>query len=81
VDQVAQIAGAMLILGAFVAGQAHRLSTDSVPFLAMNTVGAGILTVVAAADRDAGFLLLEGVWALVSARGLVRAVWRPVRPG
>lgn len=75
------MAGAMLILGAFVAGQAHRLSTDSVPFLAMNTVGAGILTVVAAADRDAGFLLLEGVWTLVSARGLVRAVWRPVRPG
>jgi hypothetical protein len=80
-DQVAQIVGAVLILAAFIAAQQHRLTTDSVPFLAMNTLGAGILTVVAAADRDLGFLLLEGVWTLVSARGLVRAVWRPVRPG
>ncbi len=80
-DQVAQIVGAVLILAAFMAAQAHRLSTDSVPFLALNTLGAGILAVVAAADRDAGFLLLEAVWTAVSARGLVRAVWRPVPPG
>ena len=80
-DQAAQLVGAFLILAAFIAGQANRLRTDSVAFLAMNTSGAGILAVVAAADRDLGFLLLEGVWALVSARGLVRAVWRPVQPG
>ena len=80
-DQVPQIIGAVLILAAFVANQQHRLSSDSVPFLAMNTAGAGILAVVAVVERDLGFLLLEAVWSLVSARGLVRAVLRPLPPG
>jgi hypothetical protein len=72
--QVVQLLGAMLILSAYVAAQQNRLRLDSVKFLALNTVGAAILAVVAAVNRDLGFLLLEGVWAWVSARGLRRAM-------
>ena len=72
--QVVQLVGAVLILSAYVAAQQNRLTLDSVQFLAMNTLGAGILAVVAAVNRDFGFLLLEGVWAWVSARGLRRAM-------
>jgi hypothetical protein len=72
--QVVQIIGAMLILSAYVAAQQNRLRFDSVQFLAMNTVGAAILAVVAAVNRDMGFLLLEGVWTWVSARGLRKAM-------
>jgi hypothetical protein len=79
-DQVAQIIGAMFILSAFVASQQNRMRLDSVQFLGLNTVGAAILAVVAAADRDAGFLLLEGVWTWVSARGLLRALKREREP-
>jgi hypothetical protein len=73
-DQVAQIIGAMLILSAYIASQQNRMRLDSVQFLGLNTAGAAILAVVAAVDRDMGFLLLEGVWAWVSARGLRRAL-------
>jgi hypothetical protein len=40
----------------------------------MNTVGAAVLTIVAAVDRLYGFLLLEFVWTWVSARGFRRAL-------
>jgi hypothetical protein len=72
--QVVQIIGAMLILSAYVSAQQGRLKFDSVRFLGMNMVGAAILTVVAAVNRDIGFLLLEGVWTWVSARGFRRAL-------
>lgn len=72
-DQVAQIVGALLILGAFVLAQRKKLDTGSTMYLSLNVVGATILAVVAAMDRDWGFLLLEGVWAIVSMWGLVGA--------
>jgi hypothetical protein len=72
--QVVQLVGAVLIVGAYVAAQQKRLRFDSVQFLGLNALGAGILAVVAAVDRQLGFLLLETVWAWVSARGLRRAI-------
>ncbi|MFY9586304.1 MAG: hypothetical protein WAT66_02485 [Actinomycetota bacterium] len=72
-DQAAQIVGALFILGAFFLAQRKKLATTSRTYLALNLVGAAVLAVVAAADRDWGFLLLEGMWALISAWGLVGA--------
>ena len=72
--QAVQLLGAVLVVGAYVAAQQKRLRFDSVEFLALNTVGAGILTVVAAVNGYFGFLLLEGVWTWVAARGLRRAI-------
>jgi hypothetical protein len=45
-----------------------------VAYLTLNLVGAGVLSVVAAIDSDWGFLLLEGVWTLVSAWSLARVL-------
>ena len=75
--QVVQVVGAALVLGAFIAAQQHRLTTDSVTFLALNAVGTGILTVVAGLNGDLGFFVLEGAWAGVSTWGLVRALRKP----
>jgi hypothetical protein len=70
------MAGALVVLGAFIANQWRGLRTDSVVFLLCNAVGTGILAVVAGVGGNWGFLLLEGVWALVSVHGLVRALRR-----
>jgi hypothetical protein len=72
--QVVQLVGALLIVSAYVAFQKNRLRLDSVQFLGMNMFGAGILTLVAAVDRQLGFLLLEGMWTWVSVRGFRRAL-------
>jgi membrane-bound ClpP family serine protease len=70
-DQVTQIFGALCILVAFVAAQLGWLRTTSGWYLVLNFVGSAILAVLAAIAVQWGFLLLEGVWAIVSLWGLV----------
>lgn len=71
-DQVVQIAGALLILTAFAAVQFDRMRPDSRLYLTLNLAGSAILAVLAVVAEQWGFVLLEGVWAVVSAWGLLR---------
>ena len=69
-DQVIQIAGAMLILAGFILSQTKRLRATSYGYLLLNLAGAAILAVLAFQGGRWGFVLLEGVWALVASVGL-----------
>jgi hypothetical protein len=71
-DQVVQIAGAVLILAAYAAAQFHYVDQDSLSYLVLNLVGSVILAVLAYAESQWGFLLLEGVWAIVTAWSLLK---------
>lgn len=73
-DQLIQIVGALLILAAFAAVQFNRMSPNSRLYLTLNLVGSAILAVLAWHESQWGFLLLEGVWAIVSAWGLTTAL-------
>ena len=81
--QVIQVAGSLLILAGFAAAQAGRLSIDSRRYLVLNFAGSAILAVLAWIDRQWGFLLLEGVWAVVSLYSLLQLVRGrpPTAPG
>ena len=82
IDQVVQVGGALLILAAFILAQMGRLEGDSITYLGLNLAGSTILAVDAWIGAEWGFLLLEGVWAIVSAVGLARALRRvPASPG
>jgi hypothetical protein len=70
VDQLIQIVGALLILAGFAAVQFERMRPDSRLYLTLNLVGSAILAVLAYVETQWGFLLLETVWAIVSAWGL-----------
>ena len=76
--QMIQIVGAIAILAAFLLAQVGVLNTRSKVYLMLNLAGAGVLSWVALMDQDWGFLLLEGVWTVVSAASLVpmRGFWR-----
>ena len=65
-NQTLQIAGAVVLLAAYVALQSHVLSSRSLTFSAMNVVGAGLLAWEAWRTYQYGFLLLEGTWTLIS---------------
>lgn len=73
-DQLIQIVGALLILAAFTAVQLERMRPDSRLYLTLNLVGSAILAILAVSAEQWGFVLLEGVWAIVSAWGLVVAL-------
>lgn len=78
--QTVQILGSLLILAAFALSQRDVLSTRSRVYLMLNLVGSAVLAVEAVLDRQWGFLLLEGVWALIAAAGLAGALRRRPRP-
>jgi hypothetical protein len=75
-----EIAGALLILAGFTLGQLRVLDQHSLVYLVLNLVGSFVLAVIAWVDRRWGFLLLEGVWAIVSGVSLVNLLRRPPRP-
>jgi hypothetical protein len=68
--QVIQIVGALIILGAFAANQLGDMPTDSRLYLLLNLVGSVVLAILAVVEGQIGFILLETVWAVVSAWSL-----------
>jgi hypothetical protein len=72
--QVLSMFGAVLMLGAYVALQLKRLTTDSLAYQVLNFVGATLLTIAAVTVRQAGLIAIEGAWAVISLAAMVRVI-------
>lgn len=70
--QVIQLVGAFLILIPFAAVQLRRLQGTTVSYQLLNLLGSSTLTFVAVTQRQYGFILLEGIWAIMSFVGLMQ---------
>ena len=73
-QEFVQIVGALLVLAGFALAQRGRLDLKSPTYLLLNLVGSTVLAFDALHGQQWGFLLLEGVWAGVSATSLLTVV-------
>ena len=74
--QLISVMGALAILGAYAASQFGLADTSKLSYQVANFLGSAVLAVVAIVDRQFGFILLEGAWALVSLWGIATILWR-----
>ena len=70
--QAVQLIGAILILIPFAAVQLKRMQVETTAYQLLNLIGSALLTAAAAIDRQYGFILLEGTWAIMSFVGLAK---------
>jgi len=73
--QIASFAGAILILFAYVGHQFGWMDSRKPSYNVLNAVGSAVLAYIAFRPFQIGFVILESVWALVSAY----ATFRPTR--
>jgi hypothetical protein len=72
-NQLLSFAGALLILVAYVGHQLKWLKPRSAVYNVLNALGSGILGYIALRPFQAGFVVLEFVWAGISLYALTKA--------
>ena len=77
IHQFGSLAGAFLILTAYVLNQRGVIGPWHRAYSAMNLVGSLILLWIAIVDGRWGFILLESAWALASIPPLLNPPARP----
>jgi hypothetical protein len=71
--QLISFVGALLILIAYVGHQMAWINARRPAYNILNAAGSAILFWIALHPFQIGFLVLEGVWTIVS-------IWAPARP-
>jgi len=64
--QLVSLAGAALILAAYLANSRKWLGPQDRSYNLLNLIGAGLLLWVAVVDQRIGFVILEIAWALIA---------------
>ena len=79
--QAISVLGALAILLAYAANQFRLLGPSNFSYALLNFVGSLVLAVIAVIEVQWGFILLEGVWALVSLWGIITILRGSGSPG
>ena len=64
--------GVFILLLAFVLNLLNKLSRDSISYIVMNIIGAALACYASYLINYIPFIILEGVWTIVSVIALVR---------
>jgi hypothetical protein len=73
--QAISLLGAVLVLTAYTSHQMRRMKSETYVYQLLNLFGGAMLLAAAVSTRQAGLILMEGAWTIVSAYGLLK-VWR-----
>jgi hypothetical protein len=70
-EQLLEIAGAVMILAAFALAQFRGMDRHGYPYLLLNLAGGLILSFLAGKHQQWGFLLLQVAWSVVAFWGVL----------
>jgi hypothetical protein len=65
-------AGVTIMLIAYFLNLSNRIAKDSLTYLLLNLIGAGIACVASVLIKYLPFVILEACWTLVSAYGVIQ---------
>ncbi len=71
--QILSLIGALLCLFAYIGHQLDWMDAKKPAYNLLNVCGSGILVYIAFRPFQAGFILMEGVWLLISLYALIKA--------
>ena len=63
-----------MVLIAYAAHQAERLPKETYAYQLLNLFGGAMLVAAAITTRQAGLILMEGAWVVISGYGLVKLI-------
>jgi hypothetical protein len=72
--QVISIIGALMVLVAYAGHQIKWLRADMYSYQLLNLCGGAALFLAAITTRQAGLIIMEGAWTVISAGGLWRVL-------
>ena len=72
--QIISLIGAFIVLVPFAAVQFNYLSSHSLAYQTLNFIGGVTLFSIAVIESQYGFILMEGVWSIVSLIGMVKTI-------
>jgi hypothetical protein len=72
--QIASSLGALLILIAYIGHQFHWMDSGRPLYNILNAIGSGVLAYIAMRPFQAGFLMMEVAWVIVSLYALAKAL-------
>jgi len=72
--QIASSFGALLILVAYIGHQFHWMDSGKPLYNILNAIGSGVLAYIAMRPFQAGFLVMEVAWVIVSLYALAKAL-------
>jgi hypothetical protein len=70
--QAISILGAVFVLIAYGAHQLGRMDSETYPYQLLNLTGGALLVTAAWTTQQAGLILMEGAWTVISAYGVVK---------
>jgi hypothetical protein len=72
--QAISVLGALCVLTAYGAHQLGRMDSETYTYQLLNLLGGSLLVIAAWTTRQAGLILMEGAWTVISVYGVVKVV-------
>lgn len=78
-NQVLSLAGAVIVLAAFLGSAFFKMNNQGMPYAVLNFVGTSLLALAVLNPFNLGFFLVETVWAIASLVLIIK-IWRGRSP-